>query len=92
MQEVFIEFSILHWKLCFFSKIFQTFKAFCSFDAPFGSIVKKYRSFANVHYSLVATSAIFAELKQLKAICPDNRHTYTQTDRLQYPRYAPVHS
>ena len=75
MQEVFIEFSSLHWKLCFF----QTFKAFCSFDAPFDSILKKYRSFATVHYSLVATRAVFAELKQLKADCPRNRHTYRQT-------------
>ena len=68
-------------KLCFFSKVFQTFKAFCSFDSPFGSILKKYRSFATVHYSLVATSAVFAGLKQFKAICQGNRQkveTHTQ--------------
>ena len=47
---------------------FQTFKTFCSFDAPFSNISKKYRSFAIIHYSLVATSAVFAELKQFKAI------------------------
>ena len=51
--------------------------------------------FATVHYSLMATSAVFAELKQYKAICLGNRHTHTQThtDRLvQYPHYAPRHS
>ena len=61
----------------------QTFKAFCSFDTPFGSILKKYRSFATIHYSLVATSAVFAELKQFKAICLGKTHTHTHTDRLQ---------
>ena len=76
MQEVFIEFSNLHLKVVLFSKVFKTFKAFCSFDAPFGSILKKCRSFATVHYSLVANGAVFAELKQFKAICPSNRHTY----------------
>ena len=79
MQEVFIEYLSLHRKLCYFSKVFQTFKAFCSFDAPFSSILKKYRRFATVHYTLVATSAVFAELKQLKGNCPGNRHTYRQT-------------
>ena len=48
------------------------------------------RSFATVHYSLVATSAMFAELKQFKAIFPGNRHTNTQTDRLINPHYAPT--
>ena len=80
MQEVFIEFSSLHRKLWVFLKVFQTFKAFYSFEAPFGCIFKKYRSFAAVHYSLVATSAVFAELKQFKAICSGNgetdRHTH----------------
>ena len=96
MQEVFIE-SLLNAVL--FSKVFQTFKAFCPFDAPFGSIFKKYRSFATVHYSLVATSAVFAELKQFKAIWPGNRHahrhTHTHTHTLtdySDPRYAPTHS
>ena len=60
-----------------FTESFAFFKglklAFCSFDAPFGSILKKYRSFATVHYSLVATSALFAELKQLKANCHSER-------------------
>ena len=45
----------------FFSKVFQTFKFFSSFDARFGSIFKKYRRFATVHYSLVATSAVFSD-------------------------------
>ena len=52
-----------------FSKVFQTFKALCSFDAPFSSILKKYRSFATVHYSLVATSAVFAKLKHRRVGC-----------------------
>ena len=55
------------------------FKLYCSFDAPFGSILKKYRSFATLHYSVVANSAVFAVLKQFKAICPGNRHTHWQT-------------
>ena len=75
MQEVFIEFS----SLVLFSKVFQTFKAFCLFDSPFGSILKKYRCFATVHYSVVATSVVFAELKQFKAICPGNRQTDIHT-------------
>ena len=53
--------------------------------------------FATVQYSLMATSAVFAELKQYKAICLGNRqpHTQTHTDRLvqyPYPHYAPMHS
>ena len=86
MQEVFIEFRVFT-ESCAFLKVFQTFKALGSFHASFGSILKKYRTFATVHYSLVATSAIFAELKQFKAICQGNRQTdrqtYTRTDRLQ---------
>ena len=64
---------------CAFLKGFQTFKAFYSFDASFGSILREYRSFATVHYSLVATSAVFAKLKQFKVICLGNRHTDTWT-------------
>ena len=86
MQEIFIEFSSLHRKLCFFSKVFQTFKAFCLFDATFGSILKKYKSFATLHYSLVATSAEFAELKQFKSICPGNKHTHTDRLLTMHPR------
>ena len=35
----------------------------------------------------MATSAVFAELKQFKAICPGNRHTHYSN-----PRYAPTYS
>ena len=73
-----------------FSKVIQTSKAFCLFDATFSSILKKYRSFATAYYSLVATSAMFAELKLFKAICQGNRHTLTHTERLQYTRYVPT--
>ena len=66
----------------------QTFKGFCSLDAPFGSILKKYRRFATVHYSLVATSAVFAELKQFKSICLGNRHTHTDWLLAMHPRAA----
>ena len=38
-----------------------------------------FRSFATVHYRLMATSALFAELKQFKAICLGNTHTQTHT-------------
>ena len=48
---------------CASSMVFQTFKAFNSFDAPFSSILKKYISYATIHYSLVAISAVFAKLK-----------------------------
>ena len=63
-----------------FFKGFQAFKAFCSFDAPFSSVIKKYRGFATDYYSLVATNAVFAELKQFKAIYWGNTHTHTLTD------------
>ena len=33
------------------------------------------------HYSLMATSAVSAELKQFKVICPGNRQTYRQSHR-----------
>ena len=78
MQEVFIEYSSLHRKLCYFSKFFQTFNPFWSFDTPISCILKKYRSFVTVHYTLVPTSAVFAKLKQLKANCLGNRHSYRQ--------------
>ena len=80
-------------KVVLLSNVFQTFKAFCSFDSLFVSILKKYRSFATLHYSLVATSAVFAKLKQFKAICPGNRHTHTHTlTDYSNPRYVPTHS
>ena len=83
MQEIFIEFLSLHWKLCFLSKVFQTFKAFCSFDVTFGSIRNKYRSFATVCYSLVATST---ELNQFKTTCLT--HTHTAVTLAMRPRTA----
>ena len=87
-----MNFRIFTWKLCFFQRfLLKTFKAFCSFDAPFGSILKKHRS--TLHYSLVATSAVFAQLKQFKAICPSNRHTDTHTlTDYSNPCYVPTHS
>ena len=41
----------------------------------------------------MATSAVFAELKQFKAICPGNRqtHTHTLTDYRNL-RYVPMYS
>ena len=95
MQEVFYWILKSSLKVVLFSKVFQTFKTFCSFDAPFGGILKKYRRFATIHYSLVAISTLFAELKQLKANCTSNRHTNIQTDTLtdySNPVYAPTHS
>ena len=79
MQEVLLNSGVFtEIKVVLFSKVFRL-KAFCSFDAPFGSILKKYTSFSTLHYSLVATSVLFAELKQFKAICPGNRHTEQTT-------------
>ena len=63
-------------KAVLFSKFLQTFKAFCSFDAPFSSILKKYISFSTVHYSLVVTSAMFA-VKAVQRHLHGNRHTHT---------------
>ena len=79
MQEVFYWILESSLKAVLFFNGFQIVKAFCSFDTPFGSILKKYRSFATIHYSFVATSPVFAELKQFKAIFPGNRHTHTHT-------------
>ena len=81
MQEVLLNSGVFtEIKVVLFSKVFRL-KAFCSFDAPFGSILKKYTSFSRLHYSLVATSVLFAELKQFKAICPGNRHTHRHTEQ-----------
>ena len=86
-----MNFRVFTESCAFFSMVFLTFKAFCSFDTPFDSILKKYRCFATLHYSLVATSAVFTKLKQLKAISSSNTHTHTLTD-YSNPRYAPMHS
>ena len=63
----------------FFQWFFRLLKLFVHLTPSFDSIVKKYRSFATVHYSLVATNAVFAGLQQFKAICQGNRQTDTHT-------------
>ena len=69
MQEVFIEFSSLHSESYDFFKGWS-FKPFSLFDAPFSIILKKYRSFATVHYTLVATSAIVCQIEALQSHLP----------------------
>ena len=68
-SRVFIE------SCAFFQRFFRLLKLFVCLSLLLAVFL---RSFAIIHYSLVATSLVFAELKQFKAICLGNRHMDTR--------------